>query len=380
LSDFASIYIHVPFCVKKCRYCDFYSQQNLLLIPDYIQALIKEIYFRADPAKKIETIYFGGGTPSVLSVKEIGQILKALDRAFTVSPEAEITVEVNPGTVDAHFLSQLNTLGVNRLSIGAQSFDERKLHFLGRIHSADQAWNTLIEADRAGFDNIGVDLIYGLSFETNTLWQKDLEKVISFRPSHLSCYMLTIEEGTPLHTDVEKGRVHPLSSSQHTLFFKMTSRVLTDHGYDHYEISNFAKTHHYRSRHNSNYWKMTPYLGFGPAAHSYDGKTRSWNPSDTDQYINDIQAGGLPVREKEKLTAKQMMLEMILLRLRTKEGVSLDTFYRCFGIKFETKFKVIIGQIEKEYFGSIKDNFFFLNLEGKTHLNSIVETFAEQII
>ncbi|MCF6248128.1 MAG: radical SAM family heme chaperone HemW, partial [Desulfobacula sp.] len=384
----ASLYIHVPFCVKKCRYCDFHSQSDLLLIPRFVQALLKEIKYRSDPENKleskqktkIETIYFGGGTPSVLSIMDFDSVLQALMRSFQVAPEAEITVEVNPGTIDTRFLGKLKMLGVNRLSIGVQSFDEKKLKFLGRIHSVDQSKKILLEADKVGFDNIGFDLMYGLPFETEAIWQKDLETAIEFNPSHLSCYMLTIEEGTPLHADVKKGLIHPVSKEKLSRFFKITSRFLTKHRFDHYEISNFSRGISNRSRHNLNYWNMTPYFGFGPAAHSFDGQCRSWNRSDINLYINDIQNTILPVSDKETLTLDQTMLEMILLGLRTTQGVDLNIFYERFNIAFEQKFKNELDQINKEKLGSIKDNCFSLNLDGRLHLNSIIEAFADRII
>ncbi len=392
MSDTASIYIHVPFCVKKCRYCDFYSQQGLLQVPDYVQALVKEIEYRSGPEiksvkksesnqkTKIETIYFGGGTPSVLKAGDFDRVLQTMARFYQVLPGVEITVEANPGTVDAVSLGELKKLGVNRLSIGVQSFDEKKLQFLGRIHSADQSKRVLHEAKMAGFNNIGFDLMYGLPFETERIWQYDLEKAIEFEPGHLSCYMLTIEKGTPLHADLEKGLIHSVSGEKLSRFFKTTSQFLTRQGYDHYEISNFSLGRHNRSRHNSNYWKMTPYLGFGPAAHSYDGETRFWNHSDINQYMNDIQQHRLPIGDKETLTQHQTMLEMILLGLRTTQGVDLNDFYNRFNIEFEKKFENELSQVSKENFGSIQDNRFLLNLDGRVHLNSIVEAFADRIV
>jgi len=380
LSDPESIYIHVPFCIKKCVYCDFYSQTDLSLIPGYLRALGKEIEKKAAPGNTISTLYFGGGTPSVLRIKDIEKLLQILHENYSVSPEAEITLEVNPGTVDAAYLKELSAAGINRLSIGVQSFCEDKLKFLNRIHSARQAVKTIHHAQNAGFDNISLDLIYGLPFETKKMWQSDLKEAVTMMSSHLSCYMLTIEPGTPLGDTVKKGLITPVDNDTLSKLFKDTVQFLDRAGFEQYEISNFSKGHRNRSKHNSNYWNMTPYHGFGPAAHSYDGITRSWNQSNIIKYINKMDSGRLPLEEKETLTCEQKMMEMILLSLRTLEGVDLIKFEALFHLSFEDRFKDILGNLLDACLGVVKDNRFFLTLEGKLHLNSIVEAFADKIL
>lgn len=380
MCDQTSIYIHIPFCVKKCVYCDFYSSTDLSLIPGFLECLQKEIETRANTEDKIDTIYFGGGTPSLLPVKDVKTILQTIEDHFTVSREAEKTLEVNPGKVDYNFLKELKKAGINRLSIGVQSFNNDKLAFLNRIHTAEQAVHTVNSAKKAGFDNVSMDLIYGVPFETKTTWLMDLKAAVKSVPSHLSCYMLTIEQDTPLDEKLKKGLITPLGSADRSGLFQITSRFLDAAGFEHYEISNFSRGSHNRSRHNSNYWNMTPYHGLGPAAHSYDGNTRSWNHRSIEKYIKDMASGRLPVEDQEMLTLDQKMLELIMLRLRTLEGLDLAEFKTLFDTSFETRFKDILEQVFEASFGFVKAGRFALTLEGKVRLNSIVEAFAGKIL
>lgn len=335
--------------------------------------------------QKVDTLYFGGGTPSVLNIHQVETLLKTIEKNFTISPDAEITFEVNPGTIDEHYLAALKDVGINRLSLGIQSFNSEKLAFLKRIHSAKQSCDAVEYAQNAGFDNISLDLIYGLPFETKELWRMDLTTAIQIMPSHLSCYMLTIEPGTPLDENLQNKKFRPICLDVLWNLFEKTSRILESSGYEHYEISNFSRGPKNRSAHNSGYWNMKPYLGFGPAAHSFDGDIRSWNIRDIAGYIRKLESEHLPVEETEVLTLDQKMLEMIMLRLRTLEGIDLTDFKRRFGISFESRFAQIIdqvcnasmGKIEK---GKIEENRFFLTLEGKTHLNNIVEVFSQTLV
>ena len=386
-----SIYIHIPFCLRKCAYCDFYSGTDLSLIPDYLKALEQEIAQRAPlcgssglpshgPAPIIDTIYLGGGTPSLLAVTQIGQVLQTVRDNFRVSPDAEITVEINPGTVDSDYFAGLKGTGVNRLSIGVQSFEDAKLVLLSRIHTADEALKTIDRAKTAGFENISLDLIYGVPGETRAAWIRDLKKALDRRPSHISAYMLTLEPGTPLADQVKQGGFIPFGSDMMSLLFKMTSRYLTGNGFEHYEISNFSRGGANRSRHNSRYWDLKPYLGFGPGAHAYDGAARSWNYKDIQRYIIDLSSGRLPVESHETLTLEQKITEFIMLRLRTLEGLDLDEFQRRFHLPFENKFETILSRILGEGLGCIENSRFFLNLEGKTFLNGIVEAFSAEIL
>ncbi|MCK5696283.1 MAG: radical SAM family heme chaperone HemW [Desulfobacula sp.] len=380
MCDQKSIYIHVPFCVKKCIYCDFYSETPLSLIPSYIKSLQKEIETRSGSRDKISTIYFGGGTPSLLPVKDIETLLQTIGDKFSVSRDVEVTLEVNPGTIDLNFLRRLKKVGINRLSIGVQSFNDDKLKFLGRIHTAGQAVKIIDHAGKAGFDNISIDLIYGIPFETETRWLEDLKQAVMITPHHLSCYMLTIEPGTPLGEKLKKGLISPLDSMAMSRLFKKTSRFLSKFKYEHYEISNFSRGSQNRSKHNSKYWDITPYYGFGPAAHSYDTKIRSWNHQSIETYIKDIESGRLPVEDTEILTREQKMMEMIMLRLRTLEGLDLEKFQILFHRSFQNEFREILDNILDQSLGRFMGHEFALTLEGKTHLNSIIEAFSQKIL
>jgi oxygen-independent coproporphyrinogen-3 oxidase len=366
--------------VKKCRYCDFYSQTDLGQIPAYLAALKKEIKIRGSSKKEINTIYFGGGTPSLLSPGEIAGLLQTVQDHFSISERAEITLEINPGTIDAAYFQELKQTGVNRLSIGIQSFEDEKLKFLGRIHTAEKGYIAVSQAAAAGFENISLDLIYGLPDETPASWQRDLLEAVYTSPCHLSCYMLTVEPGTPLFHASEKGLFFPLGNEAMSGLFKQTVKVLGNAGYEQYEISSFSKDRKYRSRHNSSYWDMTAYSGFGSAAHTYDGRERSWNCRSIRQYMEDLSQGRLPVEDRELLSQDQKLLEMILLRLRTLEGIDLDQFEALFHISFEKKFEKILKRLTDSAFGRVKDHWFFLTFEGKTHLNGIVEAFASEIL
>ncbi len=378
-TDYRAIYLHIPFCIKKCIYCDFYSKTDLGFIPDYIKALEKEIKKRSGQKAPINTIYFGGGTPSLLSIKEVGSLLKTIKDNFSILPDAEISFEINPGTVDFKYLEKLKNIGINRLSIGVQSFSDDKLQFLKRIHTADQAVRAVDDAKQVGFSNISLDLIYGLPFETQSMWLDDLKKAVNMKTAHLSCYMLTIEPLTPLDKYVKNGKVKPLENKSMSMLFKKTAQVLNELQFEHYEISSFAKERGFRSKHNSQYWDMTPYLGFGASAHSFDGQKRSWNHKSIIKYIKDINSGRLPVEDFEILTLEQKKLETIMLGLRTIEGVDLIKFKNRFHLSFQNEFEDIITTLLDQSMGSLSSSRFVLNLKGMICLDDIVEIFARQV-
>lgn len=375
-----SLYIHVPFCIRKCPYCDFYSSTDRSLIPQFIHALSKELRLKKGKQHHVQTVYFGGGTPSLLSIQQVALILKVVDEYFLLDNHPEISFEINPGTVDFQYLSDLRNTGVNRISIGVQSFDDEKLLFLNRIHDSQQACQAVDDVKKAGFDNISLDLIYGLPFEDRARWKKDIHKAVQKDPQHLSCYMLTIEPGTPLHRQQEKGMIFPVDEKVRSELFQDTVQELNRSGFEHYEISNFAKGRASRSRHNSQYWQMTPYMGLGPSAHSFDGHQRSWNHPDILTYIQKLQAGGQPAGGSETLTNAQKKLETIMLSLRTMKGVCLNTYHSRFGIRFEDEFSAIIEKVAAQSFGSVSHERFALTLKGKCRLDSIVEAFADQIV
>jgi oxygen-independent coproporphyrinogen III oxidase len=379
LSEKQGIYVHIPFCVKKCSYCDFYSSTDFGQKSAVVTALPKEIHDRADKTAPVDTIYFGGGTPSILSPGEVETILDAIYSNFDIIPDSEITVEVNPGTIDKDYLKSLMHIGVNRISIGVQSFDDERLAFLQRIHTAKEAQNSIIDAIAVGFENMGIDLIYGLPSETESVWKKELEQALTFQLPHLSCYMLTFEPGTPMTQKAEKGLFKTLGNQVLSDLFIKTSTFLTGHDYTHYEISNFALGSQNRSRHNTKYWHHTPYLGFGPSAYSFDSQNRSWNHPDIKTYISELSSNRLPVQGREILTREQKMMETIMLGLRTFEGIHIKQFEHDFQIPFNEMFQIQIENIQISHLGNLTDESFSLTLEGRARLNSITEAFSEII-
>ncbi len=312
------IYIHIPFCEKKCFYCDFYSIENHSQQNEFIGSLIKEIelFSRNHPLRyEAETIFFGGGTPSLLSPTEIDLILDELRRHFDFSPKMEFTVECNPGTVNRESLSGYRQLGVNRLSFGVQSFFDDELTFLSRIHDSRQAAEALTLARESGFKNINLDLMYGLPGQTKDRVLANLKRAIELNPSHISSYNLIVEPGTPLFSAVSSGSLKPLHESIEAEMYELTMAFLNDNGYEHYEISNYSRPG-FECRHNLRYWNCEEYISFGPSAHSYLSNLRWWNVSSLSKYIAELSADRLPVSAKEELTKTQLIDEFVMLQLR----------------------------------------------------------------
>lgn len=319
----AGIYLHIPFCKSRCQYCDFFSTTLLPLREEYVNALQKELvdrkYYLPDP--QIDTIYFGGGTPSLLSSEQIAALLLTIRRNYQVSPQAEITIEANPGDLTTDYLHALRAAGINRLSIGIQSFNTRQLQLLGRRHTAAQAIESVKTAQQCGFQNLSIDLIYGLPNQTLSDCEEELNQALMLGVQHISTYCLTYEEGTPLTAMRDKGTITPADDDLLNSMYAQLQLTLTQHGFEHYEVSNFALPG-YRSRHNSSYWTDSPYLGVGAAAHSYDGQTRQWNIADLDSYISSATKGDT-ITEKETLSETDKYNERIMLSLRTNEGIDL---------------------------------------------------------
>ena len=327
----AGIYIHVPFCKSKCVYCGFYSTLSTSKKQAYLDALTQEIRLRKDylPDSQVQTIYFGGGTPSILTIEELSLILQALRATFNLDKDAEITLEANPEQLTLDYCRALCTLGVNRLSIGTQSFQDHVLTFMGRRHTADEARQAVDNARVAGFTNISIDLIYGVAERTDEQWLADLRTAFSLPVQHLSCYALTPEENSILYKQIQNGRHIPVDDEQATRQYQLLLNVISDSPFKHYEVSNFAIPG-YESRHNSSYWNHTPYLGLGPAAHSFNGSSRQWNPANLNQYLSNIEQG-ITYDEIEMLSDEDLHNEFILLALRTKEGIDLSLFEQRFG-------------------------------------------------
>ncbi len=320
----AGLYIHVPFCRSKCGYCDFYSIPSLDLAAAWLKALEKEALLYSDRFARFDSLYIGGGTPTVLEARQLAELMACLYRHFYFFEQTEITIEANPNDLTLDKLQLLKGLGVNRISLGAQSFDDNDLTFLGRRHRAGQTAKALELIQSCGFHNVGLDLIYGLPGQTETRWLKIMEEAVAFAPDHCSCYQLTLEKGTPLGKLEEKGVIKPIDEEKAGRFFLMTSQFLEDHGYIHYEISNFARAEKAFSRHNQKYWAHIPYLGLGPAAHSFQDNHRWWNGRSVEQYCRLLEEGNTPVAGRETLSEEQMQLEKIALLLRTKTGIAIE--------------------------------------------------------
>ena len=291
---------------------------NQKIIPDFIDALIREIKIYRDHAQedKVHTIYFGGGTPTILPPAEIEKIMNALRNNFTIVSDAEITIEANPGTVNLYSLNNYLKMGINRLSIGVQSFIDEELKFLSRIHSSEEGMRAFFDAREAGFKNISIDMIYGLPNQDSTSLHFTLKKCVELKPEHISAYNLTIETGTPLGKMVNLKTVRPMLDRVESLLYLTTMEFLQEAGYHHYEVSNYALPG-YHSRHNMNYWRHINYLGMGPSAHSFWINKRWWNVNDIDEYIKLLLNGEKPVSDSEELSLKQILDETILLNLRT---------------------------------------------------------------
>ena len=346
----SGLYIHIPFCSSKCAYCGFYSIPSLKRKADFLEALKREIAARKGDlhGEKVGTVYFGGGTPSLLKEEELETILKTLHDHFEIDPEAEVTLEANPDTLSLDYLVSLRKLGVNRLSIGIQSFFDEDLKYLSRRHDAQHAQDCLLWARAAGFDNVTIDLIYGLPTSDADQWNRNLDLFFATGFPHLSAYALTLEPNAILTKQIEMGKVLPVNEDDAVRDYEILCQKMAQHGFQHYEISNFCKPGMH-SRHNTSYWFGVPYAGFGPSAHSYDGVSRQWNDSSLERYLEQPRQG-LPVGdsglrdetpgdgrvEKEILTPEQRYDEYVMLRLRTMWGVDLSAMKQSLGARFST--------------------------------------------
>ncbi|MEP0366536.1 MAG: radical SAM family heme chaperone HemW [Cyclobacteriaceae bacterium] len=327
----AGIYIHIPYCKQACHYCDFHFSTSLQNMDKMHAAICQEIALRKPylQGENIETIYFGGGTPSLFSSAQFAKVLKSVIDNFEVSENAEITLEANPDDLTLEKLKELKQIGINRLSIGIQSFDEDRLKFLNRSHNAKEALDCVKNAQSAGFENLTVDLIYAIPPESMSYWESDLNKAIELDVPHISLYGLTIEERTVFGNWKSKGKLQETSEDIAADQYRLAIETLTNKGYDHYEVSNFAKPG-FRSRHNSAYWSGTMYLGIGPGAHSFNGTNRAHNVRNNASYITSLSNGEIP-ETLETLTSIQRMNEYILIRLRTCEGLDSEVFKLRFG-------------------------------------------------
>jgi len=342
----AGIYLHIPFCKQACNYCDFHFSTSMKTKVDFVQAIIQEIELRkcVFANEFISSVYFGGGTPSILSKEELDTIFEKLYKSFTIDADAEITLEANPDDLTFEKLQQLKDSPVNRLSIGVQSFRDEDLKYMNRAHTAIEALNSIKMAQDAGFQNITIDLIYGTPGMSNVDWKYNLRKSFALNIPHISSYALTVEEKTPLYYQILKKNLGPVDEQQSADQFKILIAEMLRHGYEQYEISNFCKDNSY-SKHNSSYWKKDHYLGLGPSAHSYFGNLRMWNVSNNVKYIKALSTSKLPL-VKENLNPQDMYNEYVMTSLRTKWGCSLIEIEKDYSMSFSHYFKAQIKSHE----------------------------------
>ncbi len=428
MTDAPGLYIHVPFCLSKCGYCSFTSITRTHLIPEFVRAVTQEMEFynpsrilsktsplilfkkttsssfprrresretlkRLDsrlrgnddenyPCKQgngsreplfegFDTIYIGGGTPSMLTVSQIDTILNSAHKNFTIEPDAEITMEVNPGDLSTEYLAALNKLGINRLNIGIQSFDDGLLKFLGRRHNAKEAEKAIFAARKAGFDNVGLDLIYGVHGQDLTGWRQTLQKALTFSPEHLSCYQLSLDTQTHLYLYYQEHSLSLPSENEALDLFLSTSQILADAGYIHYEVSNFARNHSVKSRHNTKYWRHIPYLGLGPSSHSFLKNTRWWNKAAVAGYLKDLSDNQSPVDQFEELSSDQLALEALFLGLRTKEGIHLGQYETAYGCNLLSDKKQAIDALIRNKLVELKDGCLRPTLAGMAVADSL---------
>jgi oxygen-independent coproporphyrinogen-3 oxidase len=375
----SSIYLHIPFCEKKCLYCDFYSIESRSGLEDFLAALVREIraYSSYGRAEEFQTLFFGGGTPSLLHPDQLGEILAALHEVFRVTPDAEITLEANPGTIDRRKLEGYRELGVNRLSIGIQSFDEAELKFLSRIHTRDQALAAIDDARGAGFANISIDLMYSLPGQTLPQWEQNLRTAVDLAPHHISAYSLIVEEQTPLAKMVETGRVIPASTDADATMYEFTMSFLSANGYEQYEVSNYARKG-YRCRHNIAYWSHLNYLGFGPSAHSFwrepawTEARRWWNIANIRTYNDRLLHGKLPVASEEQVSIRDLINERIFLGLRSN-GLDLAKTEKDFRFAFHDRQRVLIRELAEKGLAVLEDGTLRLTPSGYLLCDEVAE-------
>lgn len=365
----SAIYIHIPFCKTRCTYCDFHSGTNLLLKKQYIKALKQEIVLRKNylENQKIKTIYFGGGTPSLLSADELREIFDVLNQNFDLTLCEEITLECNPDDLTENYVRQTTNLPINRLSIGIQSFNNNELSFINRRHSAEQAIDAVKRCQQNGFSNISIDLIFGLPFQTFDSFRSNLNKTLELGVQHVSVYGLTFESSTKIEEQRQKKLFTETDEETSILMYKMAIKELTYNGFEHYEISNFAKPK-MRSKHNSSYWDGTHYLGFGSGAHSYNGTSRQWNVCNIKKYclLKDY-------FETEKLSEEDIYNELIITSLRKKEGIDLNFIAEKIKKEFICHCKKNAQQYLQNELLELKDNHLILTQKGLLLSDAIIK-------
>jgi putative oxygen-independent coproporphyrinogen III oxidase len=375
----AGIYIHIPFCRHKCNYCNFYSLASTRYMNQVSHAIINELQLRKDylEGQKVETIYFGGGTPSILEIPDIENIISTIYKEFQIENDAEITLEANPDDLTPEKLLALKNTGVTRLSIGIQSFRQEDLDFLSRTHTSAQVIRCIGDAKHAGFQNLSIDLIYGIPTLADEDWEENLLKAFSFGIPHISAYSLTVENKTPLEFMIRKGKMKPVDENLSLSHYRILEQMMIQYGYEHYEISNFCLPGTY-SRHNTAYWQGKPYLGIGPSAHSYNGFSREWNVANLGKYI-ETTASGKVQAEMELLSPVTQLNEYIMTSLRTMWGCNLGVVKQKFGLGYAEKLHLnalpFIDSKQMEYL----NNKLVLTAQGRLFADGISATlFVEE--
>jgi len=366
------IYLHIPFCKQKCHYCNFYSLASLKYRDVFVNALLKEMYLRKEYLhdKHIDTVYFGGGTPSLLNVEEINRIIRQIEELFDLDSHAEITLEANPDDLSSDYLKALkNDTAINRLSMGVQSFFDDDLRYLHRVHDGNHARKAIEMAKQIGFENMTIDLIYGIPTLTEEKWEKNLALFFGYDIPHLSSYSLTVEPKTALQSLIERQKLKNTDEGQSIRHFKTLMEQTRQHGFEQYEISNFARPGFY-SRHNSTYWLEGHYLGLGPSAHSFNGLSRQWNVKNMKQYIESETIDRL-VLEKEILTKNQQYNEYVMTSLRTSRGCDTEHILKGFGEKHIAYFERKIQRYLTEQKVTRKGNTYILTDAGKLFADGI---------
>ena len=361
----SGIYIHFPFCNVKCGYCDFYSIVNRKeSIPDFIESIVKEIglYFNSNNSNnlKFDTIFLGGGTPSLIEPHYIEKIFKALSNHIDFSIIKEITIEANPGEASKDYLNGYKEIGINRVSFGFQSLDDKLLKFLDRLHSAKQCIVAFEEARTAGFENINTDMIFNIPGQSLDILSENLKSVIKLQPDHISSYSLTVEKGTMLYSNVSKGKVVMPDEELDYNMYEMTSSIMSNNKYSQYEASNYAKINK-ECLHNLHYWNLDPYIAFGPSAHGYDGKKRWWNHRSLSLYLSILKKNKLPIKNSEILSTKNKFNEVIMNGLRTSKGINIEKLNRITtSINLDKKIKKWPQLVMEDKYLKLKDNDFML--------------------
>lgn len=367
----AGIYIHIPFCKQACHYCDFHFSTSMKYKDEMMEALVREIDLRKNylNGEVINTIYFGGGTPSIVPVKDIDKLIKKIHQNFEISSLVEVTLEANPDDLNKEHLQQLHQIGINRLSIGVQSFFNKDLEWMNRAHHKDEALDCIRRAQDIGIENISIDLIYGTPGLTDQEWLQNILTALELEVPHISSYALTVESKTALGNWVEKGKVKPMDEEQAASQFEILMEELESNGFEHYEISNFARPGYY-SKHNSSYWEGAKYMGIGPSAHSFDKNSRQWNVANNNKYIDEIFRDQLPM-EVEQLKLNDRFNEYLMVSFRTSKGVSKKYIEDEFGSSILSQFEESVKEFKNNNWVKLENDYYKTTKSGKLMADKI---------